>query len=265
MYNYDKILKKIEEDQKCKPTCIIGPTGPRGEIGPTGPMGSSIYISGTYDTYQDLINEHPIGKDNESYLVNGDLYVWSDNENKWTNIGRITGPTGPKGEDGLTLIKTAYIVTFNNGTTADGIAVNSNSPIPLSRVELDTTNLINLNNNIVTFNEIGYYKISFTISAYPIVKSIDFNPDNDIVSIGFREKESNNTYVGVGQWVYNGEAIELYAQGIISVVDTNKQYELANLSKEAIYLNTPDIRNIITNSYFSNSLVTLIIEYLGIK
>lgn len=33
--NYEKIFKKIEHDQKCKPTCI---TGPRGLTGPTGPL-----------------------------------------------------------------------------------------------------------------------------------------------------------------------------------------------------------------------------------
>lgn len=273
MYNYDKILKKIEEDQKCRPTCIIGPTGPKGEkgeIGPTGPEGvpgTSVSILGTYDTYQDLINEHPIGQNNESYLVDGDLYVWSDNEQNWVNVGRIMGPTGPKGDTGTSLIKAAYIVTFNNGTSSDGIAISSNSRIPLYRKEIDTANIVDLdsNQNTIKFNEPGYYKISFTVSAYPLVKELDFNPDNDIVSIGFRESNTQNTYVGVGEWVFNGEAVELYAQGIVSIIDTNKQYELANLSKNIIFLNTPDIRNIVTSSYFSNSLVTLIIEYLGIK
>ncbi len=45
--NYEKALKKIKHDQRCKPTCccsgIVGPTGPTGPTGPaggaTGPTG----------------------------------------------------------------------------------------------------------------------------------------------------------------------------------------------------------------------------------
>ena len=42
--NQEKALKKIKEDEKCKPNCIgiigpTGPTGPKGDIGPTGPSG----------------------------------------------------------------------------------------------------------------------------------------------------------------------------------------------------------------------------------
>jgi len=41
---YEKALKKIKEDEKCKPNCysmigVIWPTGPTGLIGPTGPQG----------------------------------------------------------------------------------------------------------------------------------------------------------------------------------------------------------------------------------
>lgn len=47
MNTYEKALKKIEQDQHCKPVCVfqIVPTGPQGIIGvtgvtgPTGPQG----------------------------------------------------------------------------------------------------------------------------------------------------------------------------------------------------------------------------------
>lgn len=44
MNTYEKALKKIEQDQHCKPTCICQfiSTGPQGSIslvGPTGPTG----------------------------------------------------------------------------------------------------------------------------------------------------------------------------------------------------------------------------------
>ena len=91
----------------------------------------------------------------------------------------------------------------------------------------------------------------------------DFDPTKDIVSVGFRETNTDNVYVGVGEFVYNGESVELSASGIISVVDTAVTYELANLGKYTIYLETPDLNNILSNSYFANPLVTIVIEFLG--
>lgn len=63
--------------------------------------------------------------------------------------------------------------------------------------------------------------------------------------------------------MFNGEAVELVAQGIISVANINSSYELSNLSKQPIFLHSPDIKNINSISYFSNPLVTMVIEYLG--
>ena len=258
----------------------------------TGPTGTSVSVLGTYNSYEDLIKEHAKGNKNDSYLINGDLYVWSDKDNSWVNAGKIEGPKGEKGDKGdqgipgekgdigpqgpkgdigptgptgRNLIRTAYLVTFNDGTKEDGVPVLSGNRLPISRVELDISNLVTLNEieKTIKFNEIGYYKISFTVSAYPSVTGIDFDPKTDIVSVGFRKINTDEVYVGVGEWVFNGEAIELIASGVISVVDTHSLYELANLSIKTIYLNTPDIRNISSSSYFSNPLVTMLIEYLG--
>ena len=156
------------------------------------------------------------------------------------------------------------VVTYNDLTNEDGLPIISGAKIPLKRKELDVGNIITLNSNYtIRFNSIGYYKISFTVFAYPNVDSLDFDPTKDIVSIGFKENNTDNVYVGASSWVWNGEAIEIYTSGIISVSNTNSLYELTNLSKETIYLNTPNIENISSTSYFSNSLVTLLIDYLG--
>lgn len=94
---------------------------------PRGKDGSSVTILGSYDTYDDLINEHAIGNEGEGYLVNDDLYVWVDNENKWKNVGKIRGP---KGEDGITTIILDYYDTYNElinnhpvGNLGDGYIV----------------------------------------------------------------------------------------------------------------------------------------------
>lgn len=78
-----------------------GDTDPAGATGDTGATGAGLTIKGSYDTYEELINEHPTGNDSDCYLVNGSLYVW--NGNTWENIGNIkgdTGDVGPKGDTG---------------------------------------------------------------------------------------------------------------------------------------------------------------------
>lgn len=52
-------------------------------------------------------------------------------------------------------------------------------------------------------------------------------------------------------------------EGMLAITDTKKEFELVNLSNKNIYLITPDIENIKSKSYFTNSLVTVFIEYLG--
>ncbi|MGL5244090.1 MAG: phage upper tail fiber protein, partial [Sarcina sp.] len=83
----------------------IGPIGPQGERGPVGPKGdkgdkgkdgTGINILGSKDNVSQL----PVtGKIGDGYLINGDLYVWSSNNN-WTNVGNIKGPKGDQGSKG---------------------------------------------------------------------------------------------------------------------------------------------------------------------
>ena len=56
---------------------------------------------------------------------------------------------------------------------------------------------------------------------------------------------------------------KITAQGIIAVENIANAYELVNVGKNDIYLNTLTLDNIQSGSYFTNSLVTIIIEYLG--
>ena len=76
-----------------------GDTGPAGSTGDTGATGAGLNIKGSYNTYEELINEHPTGNDGDCYLVNGSLYVWNDNT--WENVGNIKGEKGDTGEKGV--------------------------------------------------------------------------------------------------------------------------------------------------------------------
>lgn len=73
---------------------IIGPTGPRGE------PGTNINIKGSYESLEELKQIHPQGTMGDTYLIDGDLYYWNDDEKNWENAGHIGGPTGPKGDKG---------------------------------------------------------------------------------------------------------------------------------------------------------------------
>lgn len=287
MNNYEKIMEKIKRDQRCRPKNCPGPTGPQGpqgipgiqgpqgEIGPQGIPGKSVSILGEYKTYEELIKNHPTGNVNDSYLVNGDLYIWTENDGKWNNVGRIAGPTGPKGdigpkgekgEDGPTILRSAYLVTFNDGKAKDGIEVPRNTNLSITRKELDVTDLVSLNtDNTIKFNVPGYYKVSFVVSATIKNESNKFNPDTDFITLGFKQKDTDLIYVGASKWVNSELGTQILGHGIVAVTNINNLYELTNLGSKTIYLKAPDLNNIMSSSYFTNSLLTIVIDYLGIK
>ena len=71
-----------------------GVDGANGRDGKDGKDGTSVNILGSYDSYEELIAAHPTGNPGDSYLVDGDLYVWSDTQEDWVNVGNIQGPAG---------------------------------------------------------------------------------------------------------------------------------------------------------------------------
>ena len=253
------------------PKGFDGKDGTEGATGPTGPAGTSVTILGSYNTYDDLIADHQAGNPNESYLVNGNLYVWSDTENDWINVGNIQGPTGPMGPKGdvgptgPTLYRDAYLVTFNDGTSAEGISVAAGERLPIDREELDISDIITLDTNeeVIQFNVAGYYKITFIVSAYATPNGEEFDPEKDFVSIGFRQVGTDNIFIGASQWSYYDEAKQIVGEGLIAVESIANAYELVNLGKTNIYLNTPNLKDILTGSYFTNPIVTILIEYKG--
>lgn len=124
-------------------------------------------------------------------------------------------------------------------------------------VTLDTTE------ETIQFNVEGYYKIIFTVSAYAKQDGTEFDPTKDFVSIGFRLVDTENLFIVASQWTYYDEVTQIVGQGIIAVEDIANAYELVNLSPNTIYINTPNLGYISAASYFSNSLITIVIEYLG--
>lgn len=176
------------------------------------------------------------------------------------------GPTGPEGPAGTNIARSAYLATFNNGTVATGILIDSGERLPIDVEELDISDLITLDkaNETIQFNIPGYYKVTFTVSAYTKhLNGSSFDPDVDIVSIGFKKEGTDNVYIGTSGWIPDEVAREFVGQGIISVVTTTEKYVLENLGNSEFYLYSPDLKNIVSTSYFSSPLITIVIEYLG--
>lgn len=249
-----------------------GEMGPQGPKGDTGPAGTSVNILGSYDTLSTLETEHPAGNIGDAYLVDGDLYVWSDNDADWVNVGNIKGPKGdtgdkgPKGDTGPTQIRTAYLISFSEQPTGDtGIPVPPKTRVPIDRVELDITNLITLDDReqVIKFNTIGYYKVTFIVQAYINPETVDLDLDNDFIALGFKATGTDDIYIGASRWIYGTEADQIVGQGVVAINDLSKEYELVNLGKEIMYLASPDLKNISSQSYFTTPLVNIIIEYLG--
>ena len=87
----DKINQIIENNKirsKLKKAGIIP------YMGPTGPRGKGLEILGNYNSLDDLKKEHPTGTNGDTYLVNGELYIWDENTNDWIDVGNIKGPAG---------------------------------------------------------------------------------------------------------------------------------------------------------------------------
>lgn len=232
-----RCINKGNTSEKCNPIYLIGPRGPRGKDGLVPDFEIESVMSG-------LSPKVTIRK--------------VDN----TELFSFVLPKGDKGDPATNKIRNAYLVTFNGGT---GISVNENSAIPISRKEIDITNLITLDSaeNAIKFNAIGYYKITIIASAYVKKAGAVFDEKTDFSAIALRQKGTDNIYIGASVWTPDEISKQILAEGILSVDNTDNTYEVVNIGKQTLYLNTPDLKYINSNSYFTNSLLTINIEFLG--
>ena len=69
-------------------------------IGPTGPRGEGINIIDAYKTEDEFLEDHPLGKTSDAYLVNSHIFIWSEKDGIWKDAGSIKGEKGDKGEAG---------------------------------------------------------------------------------------------------------------------------------------------------------------------
>ena len=216
-----------------------GPTGPKGDIGMQGPTGSK-GDTGPKGDKGDTGDVGPRGLP-----------------------GQI-GPTGPAGPE---KIKSTYIITFNPNYTDEGVEVLENTRLPLQQKGVDSDNISTLDtaNNTLKFALTGTYKIDFTVSLYVKQKDIGaFSLDNDFASVGFRKVDGDIVFSGASSWCKDNMPTTLVSSGLFIVTNTDEEFELYNFTKQSIFLISPNIQNINTDSYFVNPLVKITIEYMGI-
>ena len=324
------------------PTGPTGPTGLRGEIGPTGSDGTSVTILGSFDSYDELIKAHPTGNIGNSYLVGSDLYVWSEETKTWKNVGHIrgpqgvqgikgdTGPMGPQGPTGDTgpqgiegpqgpqglqgiqgkqgdvgpmgergpqgipgpqgpqgvkgdtgpmgppgpqgvegptgptaplQLPTGYFVSFNVDIPQDGLEVAPGDRLPIELEVTDTDGRFYSNeiNDTITILKAGIYKITFIVQAHTTTQQ-SLLPGSNVISIGFKKLYEETIYAGNSVIGNTTVPASIVGQGIINLTYDKELFELINLGKYPIYLQSPDSQYISSQSSFANPIVSIIIE-----
>ena len=103
--------------------------------GTQGEQGTGVTILGSYDSEESLAEAHPTGVAGDSYLINSELYVWSETDTSWINVGTIRGPQGEKGETGAPGAAGADGVNGKDGSDGISPIVNITSITGGHRVE----------------------------------------------------------------------------------------------------------------------------------
>ena len=265
----------------------IGPTGSKGEQGPTGPKGDNgkdgigetieigSVITGTPGSEAE-VKDITGGPDHilDFIIPRGDVGPKGDKGDTGeigprglpgeTGLRGEIGPTGPAGPE---KIKSTYIITFNQNYSDDGTEVLENSRLPLQQKGVDSDNICTLDtaNNTLKFALTGTYKIDFTVSLYIKQKDTNtFSLSDDFASVGFRKVDNNVVFSGASAWCKDNMPTTLTSNGLFIVTNTDEEFELYNFTKQSIFLISPNIQNINTESYFVNPLVKITIEYMGI-
>ena len=95
----DNAISKGEQDIADAIASIPSKEELKGDKGETG---AGLNVLGSLSSSEDLPE---IGIAGDAYLINGDLYVWSEASQLWLNVGNIKGEKGDKGEQGIQGLK----------------------------------------------------------------------------------------------------------------------------------------------------------------
>lgn len=268
-----------------------GPTGPEGKEGPVGPKGekgsdgTSVTILGNYDSREELVRNHAEGNKGDSYLVGDNLYVWSDEENDWVDVGVIRGPKGekgdvgpagpkgdagpqgeqgPKGEDAPLDLAAALFLTTSEDLDNGTYIVEPEENFPLALKTMDTQSLfyINSTNNTITFYKKGIYRIDFFVIARP-THPVSPQAGSNIISVGFKKVGEPTVYAGVSVWANDTQPVLVNGSGVINLTYDKEWFELSNLGKYSVVVESPSIDDLVIESSLVTPAVSILIQKIG--
>ncbi len=171
----------------------------------------------------------------------------------------VDGKDGPTGPAGPLVIPTALFMTFDSEDQSSGIKVDANERIPIELKISSEENdfVLNSEENTITIKNPGIYRIDFTVYACSIYET-SFFKDRDIIAIGFKKPNENTVYAGASVWNDNKLPMAIVGNGIIFTTLPQEEFELLNVGKKEIYLNTPDLDE--ETSSFAKPVVSIIIQ-----
>lgn len=79
---------------------LTGPIGPQGPVGPQGPQGIEGYGAKVLGTKNSISDLPATGTPSDAWIIVPNLYVWSETDADWVNVGPYVGPEGPQGPVG---------------------------------------------------------------------------------------------------------------------------------------------------------------------
>ena len=171
--------------------------------GLNGADGQSVTILGTYESLEALQSAHPTGNAGDSYIVQGNLWVWAVDDAAWENVGNIQGTPGKDGQDAKAVFLNATTQIFKvnkSGTISPSTIKISAQPVNTSITSysysidggitfLSTADGISRSGNQITITGSNMTANSITIKAsdgqyqdtitiYKVSDGLDGNPGN---------------------------------------------------------------------------------------
>ena len=150
--------------------------GPKGDKGDKGDTGTGLMLQGSYDSLESLITARPAGTPGEAYLINRDLYVWSEFTEAWVYAGQVQGPQGIPGYSPTISVSSIpgghriAITTEENTQTFDVLngqdgndGDDGNDGVGIRSVEQTTTSSADGGNNVLTVTKTDGSKSTFIV------------------------------------------------------------------------------------------------------
>lgn len=150
--------------------------GPKGDKGDKGDTGTGLMLQGSYDSLEALIATRPAGAPGEAYLIDGDLYVWSEFTEAWVYAGQVQGPQGDPGIPGysptvsvtsipgghrvaITTKESTQVFNVMNGVDGD----DGDDGVGIATVEQTTASSADGGTNVLTVTKTDGSKSTFLV------------------------------------------------------------------------------------------------------